>query len=222
MAESFDRLEAAIAALEAKRAELGPAVADAAIAALRQRLASARSTAPRLPARLKQVSTLFVDVVGSTAMGQQLSPEEISAVMDGALARFTRIVEAHQGRVLQYSGDGMLAVFGADDALEDDAEAAVHAGLAIVADARLHAFSVGAAHGERDFNVRAGIHTGRVLLGAGVDLEGSIRGAAVNLAARMEQTAPPGSLRISHDTYRHVRGLFDVAEQPPMPIKGVE
>ena len=60
--------------------------------------------------------------------------------------------------------------------------------------------------------VRAGVHTGTVLLGGGVDAESSIRGATVNVAARMEQSAPPGRLRISHDTYRHVRGLFEFSE----------
>ena len=70
--------------------------------------------------------------------------------------------------------------------------------------------------------VRVGVHTGEVLLGGGVDAEGSIRGQAVNIAARMEQTAPSGGLRISHDTYRHVRGVFTVETQPPLTVKGVD
>jgi hypothetical protein len=61
-----------------------------------------------------------------------------------------------------------------------------------------------------------------VLLGGGVDAEGSIRGATVNVAARMEQSAPSGRLRISHDSWRHVRGLFEFEEQPPISVKGVE
>ena len=65
---------------------------------------------------------------------------------------------------------------------------------------RLHAPQVRREHGVPDFNVRVGVHTGRVLLGGGVDAEGSIRGATVNVAARMEQSAPPGRLRISHDS----------------------
>ncbi len=221
MMETPGHLQAAMAALEAQRSTLGAAVVDAALAALRHQLAALEARAA--PAqRLRQVSAFFVDVVGSTAMGQKLSPEAISAVMDGALRRFTAVVQAHHGRVLQYTGDGMLAAFGADESHEDDVESAVHAGLAILEDARRSALEVRARHGVADFNVRVGIHTGRVLLGAGVDAEGSIRGSAVNLAARMEQTAPPGSLRISHDTYSHVRGLFDVVEQPPAVVKGVE
>ena len=69
--------------------------------------------------------------------------------------------------------------------------------------------------------MRVGIHTGPVLLGGGIDAEGSIRGITVNIAARMEQTAPPGSLRISHDSYRQVRGMFEIAAQPPIEVKGI-
>jgi tetratricopeptide (TPR) repeat protein len=72
-----------------------------------------------------------------------------------------------------------------------------------------------------DFNVRVGVHTGRVLLGGGVDAEGSIRGSTVNVAARMEQSAPPGRVRISQDSWRHVRGLFEADEQEPISVKGV-
>ena len=66
------------------------------------------------------------------------------------------------------------------------------------------------------------MHTGGVLLGGGVDADGSIRGIAVNIAARMEQTAPAGALRISHDTYAQVRGLFEVEAQEPLAVKGVD
>ena len=218
------QIEATIAALEAQRALLGDAVVDAATAPLRRELAAQLAPTPAAaPAQqLKQVSVLFVDVVGSTAMGQQLQPEDIHAVMDGALERFSAIVQANRGRVLQYTGDGMLAAFGADTAHEDDAESAIRAGLGIIDEARRQAPQVRHDHGVPDFNVRVGVNTGTVLLGGGVDAEGSIRGAVVNIAARMEQSAPTGGLRISHDTYRHVRGVFDVTEQPPISVKGVE
>jgi class 3 adenylate cyclase len=73
--------------------------------------------------------------------------------------------------------------------------------------------SVLAAHKHPGFNVHVGVHTGAVLLAGGVDADGSIRGIAVNIAARMEQTAPAGALRISHDTYAQARGLFEVDAQ---------
>ncbi len=218
-------IETAIAALEAQRAVLGAFVVDTALAPLLRELQSLRShdAAAALPKhQLKQVSVLFVDVIGSTAIGQRLVPEEIHAVMDTALERFTAAVQAHHGRVLQYTGDGMLAAFGTEAASEDDAESAVRAGLAVIDAARAHAALVARDYGIAEFGVRAGIHTGRVLLGAGVDAEGSIRGATVNIAARMEQSAPPGRLRISHDTWRQVRGLFETSELEAVKVKGVE
>lgn len=222
MPETREQIAAAIAALEAQRSALGDSVVDTALAPLRRELARIASLEPApQEQQLKQVSVLFVDVVGSTAMGEQLGPEEVHAVMDGALESFTAIVQRHRGRVLQYTGDGMLAAFGADEVHEDDAESAIRAGLDIVADARRLAPLMRRAYGVAEFDIRAGIHTGTVLLGGGVDADGSIRGAAVNVAARMEQSAPAGRLRISHESYRLVRGLFDVVEQPPIDVKGI-
>jgi class 3 adenylate cyclase len=178
-------------------------VVDTALTPLRQQLAelrapdSAKATQPSQ--QLKQVSVLFVDVVGSTAIGQRLEPEDINAVMDGALERFTAIVESNHGRVLQYTGDGMLAAFGSQQASEDDVESAIRAGLGIIAEAQRLAPQVRKDYGVPDFNVRAGVHTGTVLLGGGVNADGTIRGATVNVAARMEQSAPPGRLRISYE-----------------------
>ena len=136
------------------------------------------------------------------------------------LARGTTIVAAHGGKVLQYAGDNLLAAFGADEAAEDDAERAVRCGLALLGSARRAGRCQGDARARRH-RVRIGIHTGGVLLGGGVDKDGSIRGQAVNIAARMEQTAPPGALQISHDPPT-VRGVFDVEAQPPLAIKGVD
>ena len=124
--------------------------------------------------------------------------------------------------MLQYAGDSILAVFGADEAREDDAERAVRCGLALLELGKALGAEVRAAHGHDGFNVRVGVHTGGVLLGGGVDADGSIRGIAVNIAARMEQTAPAGALRISHDAYAQVRGLFEVERQEPLAVKGVD
>src|SRR5437868_2019151 len=99
------QLEAGIAALEGQRALLGDAAVDVSIAALRLRLANL-SEASATPAQtLRQVSILFLDIVGSTELGQLLDPEEMSAVLDGTLASCTAIVRSHRGRVLQYAGD---------------------------------------------------------------------------------------------------------------------
>ncbi len=222
-------LEHGIAALQAQRALLGDSVVDIATAPLLARLEALRAerdagTEKAAPSQtLKQVTVLFVDVVGSTALSQRLDPEDLYAVFDGALARFTTLVEEQQGRVLQYAGDGLLAAFGTEEAREDDAECAVRAGLAIIDEARRRATQLQRQYGAdaiQGFNVRVGAHTGPVLLGGGVDAEGTIRGSVVSLAARMEQLAPPGGLRIHHDTYRHVRGVFNVTAEPPLMVKG--
>ncbi|MBN8508058.1 MAG: tetratricopeptide repeat protein [Burkholderiales bacterium] len=222
MQPSAEQIAAAIAALEAQRALLGDGVVDTALAPLRRELAALQAASTATSAQqLKQVSVLFVDVVGSTAIGQQLDPETIHLVMDSALERFTAVVRGEGGRVLQYTGDGMLAAFGTEVAAEDDVECAVRAGLGIVEAAREHAPLVRRQYRVPDFNVRVGVHTGRVLLGGGVDAEGSIRGSTVNVAARMEQSAPPGRVRISQASWRHVRGLFEAEEQEPISVKGV-
>ena len=223
MSSEHEQFLAGITALETQRALLGDAVVDASIAALRSKLLGLTTTQAAGPApSLRQVSVLFLDVVGSTKLSQHLDPEEIHAVMDGALARCTAVVQAHHGKVLQYAGDSLLAAFGAIEAKEDDAERAVRCGLALLAEGRALGAEVQTTHAHAGFHVRVGIHTGGVLLGGGVDAEGTIRGIAVNIAARMEQTAPAGALRISHDTYAQVRGIFDVEPQDPITVKGVD
>jgi predicted ATPase/class 3 adenylate cyclase len=232
------RLQAAIDALQAQSGLIPAAVLQTALAPLRSRLAELQgaaapaagnpaaattaTTATTATQALRLVSILFLDVVGSTALAQRLDPEEVHAVMDGALQRCTAVVQAHHGKVLQYAGDNLLAVFGADSSHERDAEDAVLCGLALLDEGRALAARVQADHGHAGFGVRVGIHTGGVLLGGGVDAEGTIRGNAVNVAARMEQTAPAGGLRISGDTWAQVRGMFEVEPQPALAVKGIE
>ena len=213
----------AIAALHAQRAVLSDAVVDAALGPLREKLAALDAAAAPAPAgerRLRQVSVMFLDIVGSTQLSQHLDPEDIQLVVDGALAAFTTIVQAHGGEVLQYAGDNLLAAFGADGAREDDAERAVHSGLALLREAAVRGEAVLRQHGRDGFNARVGIHTGSVLRGGGVDDGNSLRGLAVNIAARMEQASTPGRLRISQDTWTLVRGLFDAEALPAIVVKG--
>ena len=212
----IEALSKAMVTLEAQRAVLGNAVVEAALAPLRDQFAAQQAAVPRR----RQVTVLFLDVVGSTALSQHLDPEDIHDILDSALQCFSDLVEQRGGRVLQYAGDGLLAAFGTEAAREDDAERAVRAGLDLLAEARVQGERVQREHGQGDFGVRVGVHTGHVLLGGGVDEEGTIRGFTVNIAARLEQTAPPGSLRISQDTWRHVRGVFEVEAQPPLQVKG--
>jgi class 3 adenylate cyclase len=206
---------------------LGEAAFQSVVGPIRARLAQLAGTPQAAPIGadapvVKQVSVLFLDLVGSTALGRSLDPEELSTVVDGALSRFSAVVRGHGGKVLQYAGDSVLAAFGADRVEEDDAERAVRCGLALLVEARAIEAEVRARHRREGFGIRVGVHTGTALLGGGVDAESTIRGQAVNLAARMEQTAPAGALRISDSTYRHVRGAFDADVQPPLHVKGIE
>jgi len=147
-----ERLEAAIAGLQAQRFALGDAVVDAGIGALQAKIEAlrARTTGPVL----RQVSVLFADVVGSTALSRRLEPEDVQLLMDGALAAFTVIVETYGGKVLQYAGDSLLAAFGAAEAREDDAEHSVRCGLALLDESRRRAAAV------PEFGLRVGVHTG--------------------------------------------------------------
>jgi len=170
MSSEQQQLEAAISALEAQRALLGDAVVNMAVAPLRAKLAGETALLP--PASepvqtLRQVTILFLDVVGSTTLSRLLDPEEISAVLDEALQRGAAIVAAQGGKVLQYAGDNILAAFGADEAREDDAERAVRCGLELLELGKVLGSEVLGAHRHAGFNVRIGIHTGGVLLGGG-------------------------------------------------------
>lgn len=226
MSSEYQQLQSAIEALQAQRALLGDAVVDASISALQARLSAiAAAVQPEAVQTLRQVSMLFVDVVGSTPLSQHLDPEDIAGIMDGFLRRGTAIVQAHRGRVVQYAGDGLLAVFGAEEAAEDDAQRAVGCGLSLIGLGQALGAEVEAAHGRAGCHVRVGIHTGGVLLGGGgggAGDENAVRGLAVNIAARMEQAAQPGFLRISHDTFSHVRGLFEVSAPESLQVKGVD
>ena len=177
----------------------------------------------RLPVEMqrKQATLLFCDVVGSTQIGLHLDPEDVVEIMNGALQRLGAVIEAHGGRVLRFMGDGLKAIFGAPVAREDDAERAVRAGLVILETAQSYAQELETQWHLDNFQVRVGINTGLVALGEGVEGSNTAMGAAVNLAARMESAAPSGSLLISHDTFQHVRGLFDLQRLEPIQVKGV-
>jgi class 3 adenylate cyclase/tetratricopeptide (TPR) repeat protein len=213
-----------VAVLQAQRGALGDALVDAALAPLLERLTALDNAQPPVAPvrRLRQVSVLFLDIVGSTQLIEHLDPEDVQTVVDGALAAFTALVRQHGGEVLRYAGDSLKAAFGADHTREDDAERAVHCGLAMLQEAQRRSAAVLQAHGQAGFHARVGIHTGPVVRGGGVEQHNSLSGLAVHIAARMEQAAPAGGLRISMETFRLVQGRFDVLEQPALTVKGLQ
>jgi predicted ATPase/class 3 adenylate cyclase len=216
----IEELEAAIAALESQRATLGDAVVDAGLAPMREKLAKLKSGSDAPDQQRKLVTVLFADIVGSTKMGLNRDPEEILEIMDGALRRLALPVKEHGGHVTRYMGDGFKAIFGLPVAYENDAKEAVRAGLGILEMARSYAEELELKHHIMGFNIRVGINTGLVATGGYSEAEDTIMGLTVNLGARLESAAPPGGLLISHYTYQHVRGIFDVEPVQPIDAKG--
>lgn len=219
-ADELARHEAGLRVLERLRGELDDDVLDLATDAVRARIRALRAGTPHGDKRVGQCTVLFVDVVGSTPLGGKLDPEAVHLVMDAALERFTLVIQRFGGRVMQYAGDSVMGAFGVEGAREDDATRAVACGLALVADAQLLADRVRRQHRHAGFGVRVGVHTGPVLLGGGVEGDNTIRGGTVNLAARMEQTAPTFGVRITAATHRLVSGHFELEAQPPLAVKG--
>lgn len=216
-----EQLEQAIAAQERLRESMGNALVDATIAILREKLAELAQH--ETPEQRKLVSILFADAVSSTAMFEHLDPEDVLEIMDGALEAFTNAVNESEGTVARLMGDGVLAFFGAPIGREDDPVRAVRCGLAIVRAAQAYAFTVEEKWGVAGFAVRVGINTGPVALGEVGGVAGSewtAMGDAINLAARLQSAAAVGSVLISYDTYRHVRGLFETRTLEPIRVKG--
>jgi class 3 adenylate cyclase/tetratricopeptide (TPR) repeat protein len=218
-----EQLEQAITALEAQRAILGDAVVNAALAPMREKLAAltaaaAPPPAPRETQQRKQVTVLFADVSGFTAMSETLDPEEVSATMNALWAKLDGAIVGQGGRIDKHIGDAVMALFGTPVAREDDPERAIRAALAMQAE--VQGFMVDE-KGEPHLRMRIGINTGPVLLGqVGTTGEYTAMGDTVNLASRLEHAAPVGGILISHDTYRHVRGVFTVLPLDPITVKG--
>ncbi len=174
-----------------------------------------------MPARQRKLVTLlYMDVVGSTAMTRDLDPEDNLELMENALLRLVEPVQAHGGRVTRYTGDGFKAIFGDPVAREDDPEQAIRAGLEMLDVSKELAKEIEKEWEIRDFQIRIGIDTGLAALGGQTEAEDTVKGRVVNLAVRIESAAPPGGLLISHNTYRHVRGVFNVDPLDPITAKG--
>ena len=170
----------------------------------------------------KQITILCADVSGLEAISEGLDAEEMNEIMSVLWERIDTAIMDHGGMIDKHMGDLVMALWGAQSAHEDDPERAIRAALAIQAQA---GSAIAARLCERATPevlsglVRVGINTGPVLLTA-VGSEFTATGASVNVASRLEQAAPQGSILISHDTYRHVRGVFDVHELELVNVKG--
>jgi ABC-type oligopeptide transport system substrate-binding subunit/class 3 adenylate cyclase len=171
----------------------------------------------------KVLTAVFADVVGSTALAERLDPEDVKLVVGEAIARIVGEVESLAGHVKDLAGDGVLAFFGAPTTREDDAERAVRCALRIVGEMEEYAREVRRGWGAEGFGVRVGAATGSVVVGevgAGSRVEYAAFGDTVNVAARLQAAAEPGSVLVDDATHRAVEGLFDWREPRKLELKG--
>jgi class 3 adenylate cyclase/tetratricopeptide (TPR) repeat protein len=198
------------------------------LAAIRELAGAARTTPtsraateprPRDYAERRQLTVMFCDLVGSTALSERLDPEDLRGVISTYHRRCTDLVERNGGFIATYMGDGVLAYFGYPQALEQDAERAVEAGLALVEAVPTLVTAAGV-----PLQVRIGIATGLVvvgdLIGTSAALEQAVVGETPNLASRLEALAEPGTVVISLSTHKLTGGLFNYRDLGAVALKG--
>jgi len=171
----------------------------------------------------KQVTVLFADVKGSMELAEQLDPEEWHTILDKFFAILTEGVHHFEGTVNQYTGDGIMALFGAPIAHEDHAQRACNAALDIRDAVRAYADEVRALHGV-PFGARIGLNSGAVVVGRiGDDLrmDYTAQGHVVGLAQRMEALAESGHICLSEHTARLVEGYFRLQDLGRTKVKGM-
>jgi class 3 adenylate cyclase/predicted ATPase len=175
--------------------------------------ASARDTAER-----RQVTVMFSDLVGSTALSARMDPEDLREVISAYQNSVAETVGRFGGFVAKYMGDGVLVYFGYPKAHEDDAERAVRAGLELVA-------AIGDLETHAALRTRVGIATGLVivgdLIGSGASQEQAIVGDTPNLAARLQSLAEPNVVVIAESTRKLVGSLFELEDLGPQDLKGI-
>jgi class 3 adenylate cyclase/tetratricopeptide (TPR) repeat protein len=171
----------------------------------------------------KQVTILFADLKDSTELIRDLDPEAAQHLLDPALRHMMEAVHRYEGTVNQVLGDGIMALFGAPIAHEDHAIRACYAALAMQAAMREYTEVVRRAHG-LEMRIRVGLNSGEVVvrtIGNDLHMDYSAVGQTTHLAARMEQLAMPGSIRLTAATLRLVEGLVQANPLGPVPVKGL-
>jgi predicted ATPase/class 3 adenylate cyclase len=179
------------------------------------------SLAPALPPQevRKTVTILFSDLQSSTALAERIDAESLREIMNRYFAEMREVLERHGGVVEKYIGDAIMAVFGLPRVHEDDAVRAVRAAADMQrALARLNE-DLNAGWGVR-LASRIGVNTGEVIAGDPAAGQRLVAGDAVNVAARLEQAAPAMQVLLGERTYRLIRHRADVAELPPLSLKG--
>ena len=173
---------------------------------------------PQGAAERRQVTVMFSDLVGSTALSARMDPEDLREVIFAYQKCVAETVQRFGGFVAKYMGDGVLVYFGYPQAHEDDAERAVRAGLKLIA-------AVGALRAASPLQTRVGIATGLVvvgdLIGSGEAQERGIVGETPNVAARLQGIAEPNTVAIAESTRKLVGNLFDLQDLGAQNLKGI-
>jgi class 3 adenylate cyclase/tetratricopeptide (TPR) repeat protein len=209
-------LELVMAQLESQRATLGDAAVEAALVALKEKLAALE--ARDRETQRKYATVLFADLKGFTAMSESMDPEEVRDVLNEIWHRIDAAILQHGGTIDKHIGDGIMALFGVPTARPDDPERAVSAAFAMHAALRA---IVAHRPGGHPLAMRVGVHTGVIVWGrVGTTGERTAMGDAVNLASRLEGAAPPGGILVSHETMLHVRRRFAVHPAETLSLKG--
>lgn len=166
----------------------------------------------------KIVTILFADLKGYTALSEHMDPEDVKELMDNIFQQITEIIERHRGFVDKYLGDGVMALFGAPVAHEDDAERAVMAAIEI------QEFVSKFSHNKNiPLSLRIGINTGEVIaghVGKGRARDYTVMGDAVNTAQRLQAATPPGSILVSETTKKIVERIVQATLIKPLKLKG--
>ena len=187
---------------------------------LTEKILTSRST---LEGERKQVTVLFADLKGSMELLAERDPEDARLLLDPVLAHMMAAVHRYEGTVNQVMGDGIMALFGAPLAHEDHAVRACYAALAMQ-DAMQRASAEMRRRQGVEMQIRVGLHSGQVVVRAisnDLHMDYSAIGQTTHLAARMEQLAPPGRIRLTADTLRLAEGLVHVTALGPVPVKGL-
>jgi class 3 adenylate cyclase len=172
----------------------------------------------------KQVTVLFADVKGSMELAEQVDPEEWHRILDRFFQILTEGIHRYEGTISQYTGDGIMALFGAPIAHEDHAQRACYAALRLSDELQRYAGELKREKG-LGFSVRMGLNSGEVVVGKiGDDLrmDYTAQGHTVGLAARMEQLAEPGRAYLTPHTARLVEGFCRLADLGRFNVKGVQ
>ncbi len=170
----------------------------------------------------RTVTVLFADAVGYTPLSERLDEEEVYGLTQGCTARMVEAVHRFEGTVTQFSGDGIIALFGAPIAHEDSARRAVAAALALQRSLEDYAVEIKRRH-DVECRFRVGLNTGPVVVGKisdDLDMDYTAIGDTVNLAARMEELAEPGTVFITEETHRAVADYFDCEHLGALSVKG--